>query len=164
HPSVPHVDRYIASLYKSKTEDIPPAGTNLIPEGVLTDITSGWWVCRQPDSVDVTQENEALAFSSISNFVLEVGREIRIEKAGKYRLSVEYRGTNTTGVNVKLYLKRVTCNEEVLCEKPIYPSDIDFVLTSLDVEIPEAGSARIGIKVDAPPVEGRIRNFRLVEV
>ena len=164
HPSVPHVDRYIASLYKSKTEDIPPAGTNLIPEGVLTDITSGWWVCIQPDSVDVTQENEALAFSSISNFVLEVGREIRIEKAGKYRLSVEYRGTNTTGVNVKLYLKRVTCNEEVLCEKPIYPSDIDFVLTSLDVEIPEAGSARIGIKVDAPPVEGRIRNFRLVEV
>ena len=77
---------------------------------------------------------------------------------------MEYRGTNTTGVKVKLFLKRVSCNEEVLFEKSIYPSDIDFALTSLDAEIPEAGSVRIGLKVEAPPVEGRIRNFRLAEI
>ena len=164
HPFVPDVDSYIASLYARKPEEIPPTGTNLIPDGALTDAVMGWWICKKPDDTDVKWDNGELEFSSLSNFVFEVSRDIRIEKAGKYRLSVEYRGTNTTGVTVKLFLKRVNCNEEVLCEKDIYPSDIDFVLTSLDVEVPEAENIRIGLKVDAPPVYGKIRNFSLVEI
>ncbi len=164
HPAIPNVDRYIASLYRKKAEELPPAGTNLIPGGDLTDITSGWWTWKKPDDVEVTWENGELQFSSISNFIFEICRDTRIDKPGRYRLSVEYRGTNTTGVKVKLYLKRVTCNEEVICEKDIYPSDIDFSLTSLDVEISEPGNARIGLKVDAPPVYGKIRDFRLVEI
>ena len=163
NPFVPDVDSYIASLYTKKAGDLPPTGTNLIPEGDLTDKAMGWWILKSPDSTEVKWENGELEFSSISNFKFEASRDIRIEKAGKYRLSVEYRGTNTTGVDVKLFLKRVTCNEEVLSEKDIYPSDIDFVPTSLDVEVNEAGNVRIGIKVDAPPVYGKIRNFRLVE-
>ena len=164
HPFVPDVDSYIASLYTRKPEEIPPTGTNLIPDGALTDAAMGWWICKKPDDTDVKWDNGELEFSSLSNFAFEVSRDIRIEKAGKYRLSVEYRGTNTTGVTVKLFLKRVNCNEEVLCEKDIYPSDIDFVLTSLDVEVPEAENIRIGLKVDAPPVYGKIRNFSLVEI
>ncbi|MCR5735482.1 MAG: glycosyl hydrolase 53 family protein [Lachnospiraceae bacterium] len=164
NPFVSDLDGYIASLYKKNEEELPPAGTNLIPECDPTDETSGWWIWRKPDSVDIKWENGELDFSSLSNFIFEVSGDIRIEKAGKYRLSVEYRGTNTTGVSVRLYLKKISCNEEVLFEKDIYPSDIDFVLTSLDVEIPEAGNARIGLRIDAPPVYGRIKDFRLVEV
>jgi hypothetical protein len=128
------------------------------------DPCAGWWICKDPDSVEVTAEDGELVFSSLSNFEFDVFRDIRIEKSGKYRLSVEYRGTNTTGVRVTLYLKRITCNEEILFEKSIYPSDIDFVLTTLDAEVQEAEIARIGLRVEAPPVYGRVRDFRLVEM
>ena len=164
HPSIPDLDAYIASLYSKKAEDILPAGTNLIPAGNPEDPCAGWWIRKDPDSVEVTAEDGELVFSSLSNFVLDVSRDIRIEKSGKYRLSVEYRGTNTTGVRVTLYLKRITCNEEILFEKSIYPSDIDFVLTTLDAEVQEAEIARIGLRVEAPPVYGRVRDFRLVEM
>ena len=163
-PAIPNLDNYIASLYTKKTEELPPAGTNLIPCGDLSDITSGWWIMKNPESVDVKMEDGQLVFSSLSNFTFEICRDIRVDKAGKYRLSVEYRGTNTTGVKVQLFFKRVTCNEEVHCEKNIYPSDIDFETTSMDVDIPEAGNTRVGLRIDAPPVSGRIRNFRLVEI
>nr|MCR5502416.1 glycosyl hydrolase 53 family protein [Lachnospiraceae bacterium] len=163
-PFVPDVDGYIASLYQNRVKEIPPAGTNLIPEADPTEETSGWWVCTEPGDEDVKWENGELAFSSLSNFTFEINRELRIERAGKYRLSVEYRGTNTTGVEVSLYLKRVTCNGETLCEKPIYPSDIDFATTSLETELKEGENIKIGLRVEAPPVYGRIRNFRLVEI
>ena len=164
HPAIPNIDKYIASLYRKKAEDLPPAGTNLIPECDPTDITSGWWITKSPEEVDVKYENGELAFSCLSNFRLEICRDIRLEKGGKYRLSVEYRGTNTTGVNVKLYFKRVTCNEEIICEKDIYPSDVDFDLTAIDMNIPEAENVRIGLKIDAPPVNGRVRNIVLAEL
>ena len=163
HPPVPKLDKYIASLYAKKTEELPPAGTNLIPKGNLLDVTKGWWLTKTPEIVEVRSENEELEFSSLSNFSLEICRDVRVDKAGKYRLSVDYRGTNTTGVKVQLYFKRITCCEEVVSSKNIYPSDIDFETTTLDVEVPEAGNTRIGLKIDAPPVYGRIRNFRLVE-
>ena len=162
-PVIPDVDKYIEQLYTCKEKDLPPAGTNLIPEGDLADETTGWWTWRKPDAVEVSSQNGELAFSCLSNFLFEICRDMRVEKPGRYRLSVEYRGTNTTGVKVKLFLKRFTCNEEVLCEKDIYPSDIDFVTSTLNVELPEAGNVRIGLKVEAPPVNGRVRNFRFVE-
>ncbi len=164
HPPIPKLDKYIASLYVKKAEELPPAGTNLIPDCDLADATKGWWITKTPDSVAIKSENNELAFSSLSNFSFEICREVRVEKAGKYRLSVEYRGTNTTGVKVQLFLKRITCDEEIVSTKNIYPSDIDFETTSLDVDIPEAGTVRIGLKTDAPPVSGRIRNFRFMEL
>ena len=164
HPPLDDIDGYIASLYRRKAEDLPPAGTDLIPAGDLADEASCWWIWKKPDSVEVKRENGELVFSSLSNFRFEVSRDIRIEKAGRYRLSVEYRGTNTTGVRVTLFFKRITCNEEIVCEKAIYPSDIDYVRTALEAEVPEAGQAVIGLRVEAPPVYGRIRDFRLSEL
>jgi len=163
-PAIPDVDEYIASLYEKKSEDLPPAGTNLIPNGNYADITSGWWVTKEPEDADVKTENGELVLSSLSNFSLEVCRDIRIDKPGKYRLSVEYRGTNTTGVKVQLFFKRITCDAEVLSTKNIYPSDIDFETTTLDIEVSETCNTRVGVKIDAPPVSGRIRNFRLIEI
>ncbi len=161
-PLIPDLDRYIASLYRKREEELPPAGTDLLPNNDFTDVTSGWWTWKKPDTVEVSMENGELAFSSVSNFIFEVCRDISINKAGKYRLSVEYKGTNTTGVRVRLYFKRVTCNEEIICEKEIYPSDIEFSQSFLDVEVKEPGNARIGLRVDAPPVYGRIRNIRFM--
>ena len=82
---------------------------------------------------------------------------------GKYRLSVEYRGTNTTGVEVTLFLKVITCNGEQLFEKRIFPSDVRFVRHELkEMELP-AGQVQLGIRMHTPPVFGRIRHFSLIK-
>ena len=168
HPAIPDVEKYISSLYRKSKEEIPPAGTNLIPNGDFCDGTSGWWITKSPEGVEWSIEGEEgskdIGFSCLSNFTLEICRDIRLDKAGKYRLSVDYRGSNTIGVDIKLFFKRITCDEEFIYEKNIYPSDVDFVTTSLDVEIPEAENVRAGLKIEASPVLGRIRNFRLIEI
>ena len=91
-------------------------------------------------------------------------RDIKIDKAGKYQLSVDYRGTNTTGVKVSLYMKTISCNGEELFSKDIFPSDVRYVTHSLNAVTLPVGTLRIGIKLDTPPVFGRIRNLRLVEI
>ena len=83
---------------------------------------------------------------------------------GKYRLSVEYRGTNTTGVEVTLFLKVITCNGEQLFEKRIFPSDVRFVVHSIEDLKLSAGQVQLGIRMNTPPVFGRIRNISLVEI
>ncbi len=156
-------DQIISALYRKKPEEIAPAGTDLIPNGDFSDGTKGWWVTKSPDETEVKTGDNEVYVSGRSNFSFEICREIRVEKAGEYHLSVDYRGTNTTGVDVKLFLKRITCNDEIVYDKPIYPSDLDFVNTGFDVRIPEPGILRVGLKIDAPPVFGRIKNIRLIE-
>ena len=54
--------------------------------------------------------------SAKSNFDCDIFRDVYLNTPGKYRLSVEYRGTNTTGVEATLFLKVITCNGEQLFE------------------------------------------------
>ena len=74
---------------------------------------------------------------------------------------LSYRGTNTTGVSVKMFIKQITCNDEKTYEKPIYPSDVDFVTCAMDAAWLEPGSIQVGLKIDAPPVYARIKNLTL---
>ncbi len=61
-----------------------------------------------------------------------------------------------------MFVKAIRCSGEVVCEKPIYPSDVDFVTYSLDNISLEAGSIQVGIEIDAPPIFARIKNLRLI--
>ena len=58
---------------------------------------------------------------------------------------------------------QLRCGEEYL-EKPIYPSDVDFVTHSIDGVHLDIGSAQIGIEIEAPPINARIRNPKLILV
>lgn len=161
HPPIDDIDGYIESLYRKNADKVIPAGTNLIPNGDFAQGDVGWWISVSPDTVGFSVQNGEVYVSSASNFSFELCREIRIDRDGTYRLTVDYRGTNTTGVSVKLFLTTIDCNGESGFEKTIYPSDVDFVTFKIDEMKLCPGCVRVGIKIDAPPVFGRIRNIRL---
>ena len=81
-----------------------------------------------------------------------------------YRLSVDYRGTNTTGVKVELFIRTISCNGQEEQKKTIFPADVRFVTYSIDNLMLDAGQVQVGVRMDTPPVFGRIKNISLVAV
>ena len=157
------LDNYIEELYRVDEELLPPVGTNLVANGDFSDGDAGWWIYHSPENVTVNIKDNELFVSSNENFTFEIVRDVRVEKAGKYTLSVDYRGSNTTGVRIFLFLKVITCNGEHTHRTEIFPTDVRFVTQTLDDLELSTGQVQIGIRMETPPVFGRIRNFRLVE-
>jgi diguanylate cyclase (GGDEF)-like protein len=165
HPPIENLDEYIESLYAVDESELAPAGTNLVPNGDFSEGTKGWWMKKEPEEeIEVTAQDEEVYVSAKCNFTFELFRDVRIDKPGKYRLSVEYRGTNTTGVQVELFLKTIACNGQEEFTRTIFPSDVRFVTHSLDDLTLEAGQVQLGIRMNTPPVFGRIKNMTLVEL
>jgi hypothetical protein len=67
-------------------------------------------------------------------------------------------------VQVELFLKTIACNGQEEFTKTIFPSDVRFVTHSLDDLTLEAGQVQLGIRMNTPPVFGRIKNMTLVEL
>jgi diguanylate cyclase (GGDEF)-like protein len=164
HPPIPELEKYIESLYAVDESELAPAGTNLVPNGDFSEGKKGWWMTKDPAEVEVLEQEQEIYVSAKSNFTFELFRDVHLDKAGKYRLSVDYRGTNTTGVQVELFLKVITCNGQEEFKKTIFPSDVRFVTYSIDDLTLEAGQIQLGIRMKTPPVFGRIKNFALVEL
>lgn len=164
NPPIPDLDDYIESLYAVDESDLLPAGTNLVPNGDFSQGAKGWWVLNEPKNVTVEERENELYVSAKCNFTCQIFREIYIDQPGSYTLSVEYRGTNTTGVKIALFLKEISCNGEKEYSKDIFPSDVRFVTHSLEAVELEAGQVQLGIRLETPPVFGRIKNIRLVRM
>ena len=163
-PLIADLDAYISEIYSAKSEDKIPAGENLIQNGDFSTGSKGWWILHTPDEVEVDCSNGELYVSSKSNFSFEVSKELGITHSGKYRLMVDYRGTNTTGVDVSMYLTVITCNGEKTYKRGIFPTDIGFQTYELpDVEL-EPCTVKVGVKIVAPPIFGRISEIKLIEV
>jgi len=130
----------------------------------LTDAGSeGWWISKKPDDVIVRAEDEGLFISSDKNFEFSIEKQIYIKQKGKYRLDVDYRGTNTTGVEIILFISQISSGGEKQKQKNIYPSDVRFVTHSIEEVMLEAGHVKFGIKMHTPPVFGRIARFSLTK-
>jgi diguanylate cyclase (GGDEF)-like protein len=164
HLPFEHLDDYIQKLYEVDESAFVPAGTNLIPNGDFSEGTKGWWMTKDPAEVEVTGQDGEVYVSAKCNFTFRLFRDIHIDKPGNYQLAVDYRGTNTTGVQVELFLKTITCNGEEEFTKSIFPSDVRFVTHCLDTVRLEAGQIQVGIRMNTPPVFGRIKNMTLVEL
>jgi hypothetical protein len=119
---------------------------------------------KDPAEVEVHAEEQEIYVSAKCNFTFELFRDVHLDKAGKYRLSVDYRGTNTTGVLVEVFLKTISCNGQEEYKKTIFPSDVRFVTYSIDDLMLEAGQVQLGIRMNTPPVFGRIKNVALTEI
>ena len=161
NPPIENVDEYIAELYKPNNDIVVPAGTDILKNGDFSEGESGWWITPH-GNVDYKLENNELYLNSKENFEFSIARDVKIECAGKYSFMLDYRGTNTTGVSVKMFIKEVSCNGETFSEKPIYPSDVDFVTYSMDEKALEPGVIQVGIVINSPPVYARIKNLRLI--
>lgn len=158
------LDRYMEELYLPDPDLVIPTGTNLIPNGDFADGLDDWWCEKSPDSLEIQFENQEIYLSSPQNFHYDLFKDVFVEQSGNYQLLIDYRGTNTTGVVVKLYVKRIGCNGEELITKEIFPSDVDWVTHTLDDLVLERGTIRVGIEITAPPVFGRIRDIRLYKL
>lgn len=164
-PPIADLENYMETLYVIDESQIAPAGTNLVANGDFSDGIKDWWVKMYPQKDIIVEEREQEIYVSAKcNFKFELFKTLHIDKPGRYQLSVEYRGTNTTGVHVELFLRKISCNEQEEFAKRIYPSDVCFVTHSLETVELDVGQVQLGIRMNTPPVSGRIKNFRLIEL
>lgn len=157
------IDEYMKSLYQADETLVIPPETNLIPNGDFSKEFEGWWQnCSPEEFVTAEAQKQGIYVTAKCNFTYQLFRNIHIQKAGEYRFSVDYRGTNTTGVCVEIFLTEISCNGETDHSKEIFPSDVAFVTHELEPLTLPVGEVRIGVRISAPPVFGRIRSMALV--
>ena len=136
----------------------------MIPNADFSRKLDGWWIKKDPDNVIVEVSDEGLFVSSDANFDFGLTRQLYIKRPGRYVLSVDYRGTNTTGVEVEMFITTISADGEKNYTKTIYPSDVRYVTHSMEpVELTE-GYINIGIKMHTPPVFAKIKQFSLVVI
>ena len=162
-PPIEDVDSYIDSLYRIENVKLPE-GTDILSVGGSFAGYDDWWIGSSPEDGCYKVTDDEVFVESKSNFKFWLARDIMITTPGKYSFLIDYRGSNTTGVNVKMFIKSIKCSGEEYLEKPIYPSDVDFVTHSIDGVHLDIGSAQIGIEIEAPPINARIRNPKLILV
>lgn len=163
NPPISNLEAYIESLYEE--EDVPkiPEGINLVKNCDFHEKLDGWIVKKDPEDVKIQIGDGELYVSCKSNYNLVLSQRVQIESEGTYHLFVEYRGTNTTGVEVDLYAKSITDKKEVEFTKRIFPSDVRFVTHAIENLHFMPGEVEVGICMNTPPVFGRIRNMILVK-
>ncbi len=157
-------ESYIRHLYSLANSNAKLAeGDNLIPNGDFKAGLQDWWLLYEKEKVDLTQEDAAIFFEGHQNFQLDLHKEIYLAKSGHYRLRLCYQGSNTTGVHVYLFCKVLSCMEERLYEKEIYPADYQWLHYELeDLALP-AGQIQLGLRIEAPPIWGKIKELSLIE-
>lgn len=164
HPPFAHLEEYINTLYRRDEVPRKLPKTNLIANGDFSEGTKGWLLEKAPDSIDIFVENQEVSVSANCNFSFVLSTEIFIDNPGTYRLSAEYRGTNTTDVHVELFAKSRSSHEQKETKTEIYPSDICFTEYSIENLTLEIGLVQLGIRMNTPPISGRIKNFALERV
>ncbi|MBP3542876.1 MAG: glycosyl hydrolase 53 family protein, partial [Lachnospiraceae bacterium] len=92
----------------------------------------------------------ALHVEAPMNFRFTISQKLTLQSAGDYRLSVYYRGVDTTNVDVRLFMQvGEECKEQV-----IHPTDDDWTEYIIEWKDCPAGEAAVGIKISSPPVYG----------
>lgn len=142
-----------------------PSGTNLVKNANFSN-DMNWMLIKKQNSImtEFNREEEYLQVSSNQNFDFNLCQDVYISQPGKYTLSVLYRGTNTTDVEVKLYGEQISCDSRVRVEKNIYPTDEHWMRYNIEeIELKE-GSFTIGVQMHTPPVMGKIKGFKLYKM
>ena len=128
----------------------------------------GWEVTCEDDRVKVERHPEFINpfpappvyytyVESPVNCKLKMRAQLDKLEAGTYKLHVQYRGTNTTGVDVRLFAD----HQNKKMEKVIYPTDEDWMTYELSNIIVGEGKVWVGIEIESPPVFAKIREFAL---
>lgn len=146
---------------------------NLIANGAFTDNLDGWNI-EKSDCVDTQIREyigESIPYESYNylyikgndKFLFHMSQKNRINRLGKYQLSLSFMGDNTTGVKVEMYIS--LCGNTV--RHPIFPEEIwhehsvEIDLTQLDV-IQTDTELEVGLKMDSPISYGAIKDIKLI--
>jgi len=147
-------------------------GQNLLENGDFSEFSQGW--IAEKSSEDVVMrftEGEPGSVSRIFTvesprnfrFRMETGEEL--PEAGSYELTVEARGADTTGVDIRLFAK-IPCGgacRETTLETAVHPVERWRVCRLLLKDVAE-GPVKVGIDISSPPICFSVRNFRLRRV
>lgn len=98
-----------------------------------------------------------LCVEAEKNFSFCISQKVTPALSGRYCLSVEFCGTDTTGVEVRLFASYDGGQRELI----IHPDEQGFTTYELQ-ELPyEKDSVTVGIRISAPPMRCRMRGFSL---
>lgn len=93
------------------------------------------------------------------NFKFSLMTSLNAIEPGTYCLKMDYRGTNTTGVDVRLFAQ--TADKKL--ETVIFPTDEEWMTYEIsDIEIKD-DNVQVGINILSPPVFGKIKGFQLTK-
>ncbi len=150
---------------EAEAEAQMPSGTNLVKNADFSIGEMNWMIIKKQENIqwEINQEEEYFQVSSNQNFDFTICQDVYIRNPGKYTLSVQYRGTNTTDVKVKLFGTQVSCETVTKVEKNIYPTDERWMLYKIEgIELNE-GTFNFGVELNTPPVLGKIKGFCLYQ-
>lgn len=94
------------------------------------------------------------------NFKFSISQQANISREGYYNLQVEYKGTDTTNVNICLFLE----NDEGRSVTMIHPTEHSWGVYVVKHVFCRPQEITAGIEITAPPVYGMMRKFQLFQV
>ena len=133
---------------------------NLVHNPKWDDGYSGWELSKSSDEVEVSCFAEGLTVTSPMNFRFTLSQTIRLDTAGVYRLRLSYRGVDTTGVDVRMFMETAKQYQDMV----IHPTDDAWTVYESDDIRCDADELTFGVKIVAPPIFARIGEFHLERV
>lgn len=140
-----------------------PAGTNLVKNPTFAQGETNWMLIKKQDNIQtkINEEEGYLEVSSNQYFDFCVCQDVYISQPGTYHISVQYRGTNTTDVKVVFFGEQICCDTKVHVEKNIFPTDDMWMRYDIENVQLREGTLNIGVRLNTPPVMGKIKEFKL---
>lgn len=99
----------------------------------------------------------AIRVESPKNFTFCVSQQVEITKEDYYNLQVEYKGTDTTNVEIRLFIE----TSEEISETMIHPTEHEWGTYEVKHVLCKPGKITVGIIIQSPPIYGLIRRFQL---
>ncbi len=97
----------------------------------------------------------ALRVESPKNFSFAIRQQIELTKEGYYTLQVEYRGTDTTNVEIHLFVQTEDGKQETM----IHPTEHGWTVYEVKQVWCKPQTVTVGVEISAPPVYGMMRRF-----
>lgn len=143
-------------------------GENLLKDAKLEAGLSQWKVNLSdpavvaqiyPEFVDPfpAPPSNALRVESPKNFTFCMSQRVTVPASGIYRLSAEFKGTDTTGVDVRLFAEGA-----VRREAAVHPVEHAWVRYEIGDISCQDGELEVGVRITAPPMYGLVRRLCLV--
>lgn len=145
-------------------------GVNLLKDANWEEGLTQWEMERSDEQVVVQFYPEfeepfphppvnALRIEAEKNFTFLLSQSVQVQKEGRYRLQVQYRGTDTTDVDIRLFVQ----TKEEIRETRIHPTEHDWTLYQVENIFCKPQELIVGIRIASPPVYGMVRKFCFCE-
>lgn len=147
-----------------------PVRQNLLADANWDDGLTRWELSKSEDQVisQIFPEFEepfpappvnALRVEAPKNFTFSVSQQVEIVRPGFYNLQVEYMGTDTTNVDIRLFIDSEDGTNEVM----IHPTEHEWGIYEVKNVFCNPQKLTAGIRISSPPVYGMMRKFCLYQ-